>query len=54
MVVNGAGTPNSSLTIPGYLQYNNTPVICFASGHVDDDKYTESINATLRIQGCFI
>ena len=53
MVENGTGTPNSSLTIPGYPQYNNTIVICLATGDVDGTIYQISPNATLRIQGCF-
>ena len=51
IVTNGAGSPNSSLTIPGYPQYNNTVVRCLASGFVDGNLYTNFDNATLRIQG---
>lgn len=50
----GAGTPNSSLTFHAYHQYNNTVVICLATGDVNGTKYMNSSNATLRIQGCFI
>ena len=51
IVTNGAGSPNSSLTIPGYPQYNNTVVTCIASRHVDDNLYTNFNVSTLRIQG---
>ena len=51
IVTNGAGSSNSSLTIPGYSQYNNTLVRCLASGFVDGNLYTNFDNATLRIQG---
>ena len=48
IITSGAGTPNSSLTIPGYPQYNNTLVRCIAYGPVEG---INSYNATLRIQG---
>ena len=51
IVTNGAGSPNSSLTIPGYPQYNNTVVTCNAFGFVNDNLYNNFDNATLRIQG---
>ena len=51
IVTNGAGSSSSSLTIPGYLQYNNTVVRCLASGFVDGNLYTNFDNAILRIQG---
>ena len=51
IVTNGAGSSSSSLTIPGYSQYNNTVVNCLASGFVDGNLYTNFDNATLRIQG---
>ena len=51
IVTNGAGTPNSSLTIPGYPQYNNTVVRCEAFGFVNDSLYNNFDIATLRIQG---
>ena len=46
IITNGAGLPNSNLTIPGYPQYNNTIVRCIAYGPVEGTN-----NATLRIQG---
>ena len=46
IITSGAGSPNSSLTIPGYPQYNNTVVTCIAYGPVEGIN-----NATLRIQG---
>ena len=51
IVTNGAGTPNSNLTIPGYPQYNNTVVRCIASGFVNGSLYTNFSESTLRIQG---
>ena len=51
IVTNGAGSPNSSLTIPGYPQYNNTVVTCNAFGFVNDSLYNNFDNVTLRIQG---
>ena len=55
IVTIGAGSPNSSLTIPGYPQYNNTVVTGIASGLLDamntKSLYYNSDNATLRIQG---
>ena len=51
IVTNGAGSSSSSLTIPGYPQYNSTKVRCLASGFVDGNLYTNFDNATLGIQG---
>ena len=55
IVTNGAGSPNSSLRIPGYPQYNNTVVRCIASGLLDvtdpNSLYYNLDNSTLRIQG---
>ena len=51
IVTNGAGPQKSNLTIPGYPQYNNTVVKCFAAGFVDGSLYNNFDNATLRIQG---
>ena len=51
IIVNGEKTSNSSLIMTGYPQYNNTVVMCFASGLVDSKPYTNFDNATLRIQG---
>ena len=52
IVTNGAGSSNSSLTIPGYPQYNNTVVRCIASGFVDGNLHiTTLMNLLLRIQG---
>ena len=47
----GAGTQNSSLTIPGNSELNNTIVICIASGLVDGMKYIKSSSDILFIQG---
>ena len=48
IVTIGAGSPISSLTIPGYPQYNNTVVKCVSSMNSD---YYNSSESTLRIQG---
>ena len=54
IITNGAATPNSSLTIPGNPELNNTIVICTGSGLVDGMKYIKSSSATLFIQGIII
>ena len=51
IIVNGAGSSNSSLIIPGYPQYNNTVVRCNAFGSVDGNNYFNFSESTLRIQG---
>ena len=51
IVTIGAGPQLSNLTIPGYPQYNNTVVRCFASGFVDGGLYNNFDDSTLRIQG---
>ena len=53
IVTNGAGSSKSSLTIPGYPQYNNTVVRCIAFGFdvVNGNKYFNFSESTLRIQG---
>ena len=51
VVTNGAGSSNSSLTIPGYPQYNNTIVTCNAFGFVNGNSYFKSSESILRIQG---
>ena len=51
IVTNGAGSSNSSLTIPGYPQYNNTVVRCNAFGFVNGSDYVNFSESTLRIQG---
>ena len=51
IVTIGAGSSNSSLIIPGYPQYNNTIVTCFAAGLVDGSPYNNFDNSTLIIQG---
>ena len=47
ITTSGAGTRNSSLTIPGYPQYNNTIIKCIITFALEGDPK----NATLRIQG---
>ena len=54
IITYGAATPNSSLTIPGNSELNNTIVICTASGLVDGMKYIKSSSTTLFIQGIII
>ena len=51
IITYGFGTQNSSLTIPGNLELNNTIVTCIASGLVDTTLYANKSNATLFIQG---
>ena len=51
IITYGAGTQNSSLTIPGNPELNNTIVRCIASGRVDMMDYINSSEATLFIQG---
>ena len=47
----GVATQNSSVTIPGNPELNNTIVTCIASGLVDMMTYNNRHNATLFIQG---
>ena len=54
IVTYGHGTHNSSLTIPGNPELNNTIVTCIASGLVDGMKYINSSSTTLFIQGIII
>ena len=51
IITNGAGSSNYSLTIPGYPQYNNTEMVCVASGFVNGSSYFNFSRSTLRIQG---
>ena len=51
IITNGAGSPKSSLTIPGNPHYNNTAVRCNAFGFVDSNSYFNTNESTLRIQG---
>ena len=51
IITKGAGSSNSSLTIPGYPKYNNTVVRCNAFGFVDGNSYFNFNESTLRIQG---
>ena len=53
IVTNGAGTSNSSLTIPGSPQYNNTVVRCNAFGTMEGNIYVNSSVVTLKIQGIY-
>ena len=45
------GPQQSNLTMPGYPQYNNTVVKCIAAGFVNNNKYFNFSESTLRIQG---
>ena len=51
IITNGAGSPDSNLTIPGYPQYNNTVVRCNAFGSVDGNSYFNFSESTLQVQG---
>ena len=51
IVTIGAASSNSSLTIHGYPQYNNTVVKCVASGFVGGNNYFNFTESTLTIQG---
>ena len=51
IITYGHGTQNSSLTIPGNPELNNTIVICIALGRVDMMDYINSSEAILFIQG---
>ena len=55
IITSGAAFTASNLTIHGYPQYNNTVVICIASGLLNamdpNSFYYNFDNATLRIQG---
>ena len=51
IVTIGAGSSDSSLTIPGYPQYNNTVVRCVAFEFVNGSKDFAAIETTLRLQG---
>ena len=54
IVTNGAGSHNSSLTIPGYPQYNNTVVRCNAFGLVDGNSYVNFNQTSLKIQSVLV
>ena len=51
IITYGAAKRNSSLTIPGNPELNNTIVTCIASGLVDMMWYFNRSSATLFIQG---
>ena len=51
IITYGIGTQNSSLTIPGNPELNNTIMTCIASGLVDMMGYFNTSSATLFIQG---
>ena len=53
IVTSGAGSSNSSLTIPGYPQYNNTIVACSGFGTVEGNNYVRFSEVTLKIQGIY-
>ena len=54
IITYGAATQNSSLTIPGNFELNNTIVTCIAAGLVDMMGYFNTSNTTLFIQGMSI
>ena len=47
----GAGTQDSTLTIPGDHVLNGTVVQCVATGLVDGENYVNTTSDTLYIQG---
>ncbi len=51
IVTDGAGTHNTTLTIPGDPSLNGTVVQCVASGLVDGEGYVNTTSDTLYIQG---
>ena len=52
IAVDGIGTQNSTLTIPGDPLLNGTEVTCIASGFLsNDDFYLNQSTAVLYIQG---
>ena len=52
ITVTGAGTDNTTLTIPGEPVLNETTVKCIATGCVNDGAYSNSSNISiLYIQG---
>ena len=51
ITTNGEGSHISSLTIPGYPQYNNSEVECYAFGSVNGINYINNSVAILLIQG---
>ena len=54
VITYGAATQNSSLTIPGNPELNNTIVRCISSGLVDMMDYSNASSATLFIQGMLV
>ena len=51
IVYSGAGTQDSTLTIPGDLALNGTVVQCNAVKIINNEPYYEADNDTLYIQG---
>ena len=51
IVYSGAGTQDSTLTIPGDPVLNGTVVHCNALGYINSELYNEADSDTLYIQG---
>ena len=51
IVTTGAATSNSSLSIPGVIEYDGIVVTCIAAGVVNGELYINTSSATLYIQG---
>ena len=51
IVADGAGTSDTTLTIPGDLVLNGTVVQCNALGKINNELYNEADSDTLYIQG---
>ena len=51
IVYSGAGSSDSTLTIPGDPALNGTVVQCHALGFINNELYNEADSDTLYIQG---
>ena len=51
IVVDGVGTTDTTLTIPGDPVLNGTVVKCLALGFINNELYNEADSDTLYIQG---
>ena len=51
ITVDGIGTQNSTLMIPGDPGLNGTEITCTASGYFNDELYVNKSTSILYIQG---
>ena len=51
IITHGAAEMDSSISIPGVPEFNNTIIFCIASGTVNEESFFDTRNATLLIQG---